>query len=53
MDSKLEEYLKWRWKRYNHKKYHKYFDMWFDNVSENQLRYFKKEMLRNIKYNNS
>jgi len=37
----IREYLSREW-RYNvHKKYHKYFDEWFSNVTETQMLYFK------------
>lgn len=37
----IREYLSKEW-RYNvHKKYHKYFDEWFSNVTETQMLYFK------------
>lgn len=46
----MEQYLRWRFYRYNHNKYKKYFDEWFKNVNENQLRYWRKEMVRNKDY---
>ena len=46
----MEKYLNWRWKRYNHRKYHKYYQLWRDNVTGSQLEFFQKEMTSNKQY---
>ena len=43
MDVNIEGYLHKRFHFDNHKKYHKYFNEWFINLTENQLYYFKKD----------
>lgn len=40
-ESKLKEYLKKDFDWNNHKKYRKYFDEWYSNLTENQLLYYK------------
>lgn len=40
------EYLRFRFKRYNHPKYHKYMDEWIKGVTEEQCSYFNMEMKR-------
>lgn len=40
----LEIYLKQEWFIRNHKKYHKYFKQWFNNLTVNQTIYFEKDM---------
>lgn len=42
MNKDLYNCLKNEWKFNNHKKYQKYFDEWFDNLTENQIYYFTK-----------
>lgn len=41
MKNKLIEYLKQEWKYNNHKKYQKYFDEWFENLTDVQILYFE------------
>ena len=36
----LYEYLKHEWIFNCHKKYHYMFDMWFENITDNQILYF-------------
>lgn len=43
MSEVLYEWLKKRWMYDNHKKYHKYFDMWVQNITEVQKDYFEKQ----------
>lgn len=33
----IEKYLEWRFKRYNHKKYHKHYSLWRENITEEQF----------------
>lgn len=40
-ESKLKEYLKKEFDWNNHKKYRKYFDEWYSNLTENQILYYK------------
>ena len=40
-DSEVKEYLKNDFEWNNHKKYRKYFDEWYSNLTENQLLYFE------------
>jgi|AntAceMinimDraft_18_1070375.scaffolds.fasta_scaffold52939_3 hypothetical protein len=45
----LYEWLKERWHRDNHKKYHKYFEVWFVNLTQSQINSFStQEQKRNI-----
>ena len=37
----LYEYLKLEWEINNHSKYQKYFEEWFNNLTNIQLYYFK------------
>ena len=46
MDTQLYIYLEKRWRFSNHKKYHKYFKEWIENITENQIYYFTKDMLK-------
>lgn len=40
----LREYLEREW-RYNvHKKYHKYFDLWYDNLTDTQVLFYSAWM---------
>lgn len=39
----LKQWLKEQWKRDNHVKYQKYFEEWFQNITENQIQYFIKQ----------
>lgn len=40
------EYLRYRFKKHNHPKYHKYCDEWIANTTEGQCAYFNIEMKR-------
>jgi hypothetical protein len=40
------EYLRYRFLKSNHHKYHKYCDAWIRNVTEQQCIYFNEEMHR-------
>lgn len=40
----MRHYLRARFYRDNIPKYYKYFDSWFDNLTENQLYYFEKDL---------
>jgi hypothetical protein len=42
----MKGYLFQRFIRNNHPKYHKYVNEWIDNVTENQMTYFKLEKER-------
>lgn len=44
----LNEYLLIRFNRSNHHKYRKYAIEWIDNLTTEQLFYFKKEMVKSI-----
>lgn len=44
MEEKLFEWLKFRFIRDNHKRYHKYFDEWISNITQSQIEGFKKCM---------
>lgn len=39
----LKTWLKERWRFDNHHKYQKYFEEWFENITENQIQYFIKQ----------
>ena len=40
----LHLYLQNEWIERNHPKYHHYFKEWVENITENQIYYFTKEM---------
>lgn len=40
------EYLRYRFKKHNHTKYHKYCDEWILKVTKEQWAYFNEEMHR-------
>ena len=42
----MGDYLRERFRRNNHPKYHKYCDEWINNITVNQLRYFIEEKRR-------
>lgn len=42
----ISEYLVHRFKYNNHNKYMKYMQQWIQNITEDQLRYFKLEKER-------
>jgi len=46
MTDNMREYLRQRFNRNNHPKYHKYFEEWLNNVVDTQLMYFEKEKYR-------
>ena len=41
--SNFDEWLKYRFRYDNHKKYHKYYQKWKDNLLTIQIQYFKKQ----------
>ena len=41
----INAYLMYRFLHNNHTKYHKYVYEWIENLTENQISYFKKEKL--------
>ena len=43
MTDNMREYLRQRFNRNNHPKYHKYFEEWLNGVVDTQLMYFEKE----------
>lgn len=45
MSDELYRWLEETFKRDNHKKYHKYFDEWFSNITESQIFYFNKQRI--------
>ena len=44
----LDEYLLLRFNRSNHPKYRKYATEWINNLTTEQLSYFRKEMLKSL-----
>jgi hypothetical protein len=44
MQSKLKEHLAIEWKQTNHRKYHKYFDEWYINLTKDQIHHFTLQM---------
>lgn len=44
----LDEYLLLRFNRSNHPKYRKYATKWINNLTTEQLSYFRKEMLKSL-----
>ena len=40
----LRDYLRKEWKHNNISKYQKYFDMWFNNLTDNQIYYYNLYM---------
>ncbi|MBQ9645341.1 MAG: hypothetical protein IJV24_03150 [Prevotella sp.] len=42
----MGDYLRERFRRNNHTKYHKYCDEWISNITTDQLRYFIEERRR-------
>jgi len=46
----IETYLEWRWKRYNHKKYYKYYDTWRKGITENQFIQIGNQRKTDINY---
>lgn len=46
----IEKYLEWRWKRYNHRKYHKYYSQWREGITKNQLYGISKQMKKDMFY---
>ena len=41
--SNFDEWLEYRFRYDNHKKYHKYYQEWKDNLLVIQIQYFKKQ----------
>jgi hypothetical protein len=48
MTPKDKTYLEWRCRTSWHPKYLKYIDEWISNITPDQLKYFRKEMLHLI-----
>ena len=44
----LDEYLLLRFNRSNHPKYRRYATKWINNLTTEQLSYFKKEMYKSL-----
>ena len=44
MTEQLYTYLQLRFYNENHVKYHKYFEEWVQNITNNQIHYFNTEM---------
>lgn len=44
----MKELLKDWFVKNNHPRYYKYFDMWFDNLTQNQLFYFEAQLKGNL-----
>lgn len=42
MDNDLKLYLYNEWVKNNNTKYHKYFDVWFNNLTDTQIFYYNK-----------
>jgi len=42
MNKELRQYLEKEWRYNNLKKYQKYFNEWVENLTDNQIHYFKK-----------
>ena len=42
----MKEYLKWRFCDHLQNKYRMYFEEWFENITEEQMMYFKEEKER-------
>ena len=41
----LKIYLQETWRRENHAKYQRYFEEWFNNITENQIYYFNQQRI--------
>ena len=39
----IKEWLKTQWKYDNHPKYQKYFEEWYNNITDTQKQYFQKQ----------
>lgn len=39
----MKEWLKTQWKYNNHVKYQKYFEEWYNNITDTQKQYFQKQ----------
>ena len=44
----LENWLRMRWYRDNHRKYQNYFDWWFSNITDMQKRGFEHQMYNDL-----
>ena len=44
IQKELYDWLQFRWRNDNHTKYHKYFDDWVNNVTEDQIDGFNKQL---------
>lgn len=45
MDKILCSWLEKEFYRSNHKRYHKYFKEWIDNITDSQIQYFEKQRI--------
>lgn len=50
MTTKLKEWLRYQWKISNHVKYQHLFDVWIENITEDQISGFEKQMETQITY---
>ena len=48
IEESVKDYLRKMWRVSNHAKYQKYFDEWYENLTNTQIYYFNKERI-NIK----
>ena len=51
MTKQLKAYLHRRWLDSNHRKYHDYFEEWVKNITQNQIEYFTKDMIKSSSNN--
>lgn len=43
MNNVLKDWLRNQWRFCNHSKYQKYFDLWYNNITNDQLAGFEKQ----------
>lgn len=48
MNKELYNWLEMRFRKDNHCKYHKYFDLWISNITESQVIGFSKQMYNDV-----
>lgn len=48
MNKELYNWLEMRFRKDNHKKYHKYFDLWISNITESQVIGFSKQTYNDV-----
>jgi hypothetical protein len=48
INTNFENWIRFRFYKDNHPKYHKYFDEWFSNITESQIQGFNKQMYNDI-----